>query len=173
MRRKPLVISSLSAAVWFTSAANAQTIEDWKAKYPAFPGIPKAQPIDLGDDPESLPSDEPVQGVPSQKPRSVSQSAPAPQKGDKGDPGPPGPQGPAGPQGAPGIGADLCSNVPGVQSQPGWKKWPQRYWSFRPKREKRVLSMNSRGQLVCVTQRWIRTHGILAKRTVIKLGRLR
>lgn len=84
------------------------------------------------------------------------------EKGDRGDPGPPGPQGPPGQQGPPGVNADLCSNINGIQTQPGWKVWPQRFWGFKPRREKRVLSLNMDGHLVCVTQRWIRKHGFVA-----------
>lgn len=72
--------------------------------------------------------------------------------------GPQGPQGPAGPQGPKGDSADLCQNIPGVQTTPGFKYWAQRYWSFNPKREKRYLATNRKGQIVCVTLRWIRKH---------------
>lgn len=82
------------------------------------------------------------------------------ERGQKGDTGPKGDRGDPGPKGDKGDSADLCSNIPGTQTQPGWKIWPQRYWGFMPRREKRVLSMNRKRQLVCVTQRWIRKHTI-------------
>lgn len=92
--------------------------------------------------------------------------APPGEPGKPGDPGPPGPQGPAGPQGPQGEkgdkgdSADLCQNIPGVQTSPGRKYWAQRYWGFRPKWEKRFIAINRKGQIVCVTQRWIKKHGI-------------
>ena len=85
--------------------------------------------------------------------------------GPAGPAGPQGPGGPAGPQGAPGapgVAADVCQNIPGRQSEPGFKYWAQRYWSFNPKYERRYLTLNRKRQLVCVTQRWIRRHGLPA-----------
>lgn len=107
-----------------------------------------------------------TKSAPQETARETSGATETPAKGDKGDPGEKGDRGDTGPQGVqgvPGVNADLCSNIAGIQTQPGWKKWPQRYWSFRPKKEKRVLSVNKRGHLVCVTQRWIRTHSMFAK----------
>lgn len=78
--------------------------------------------------------------------------------GPPGPPGPPGPQGPPGAQGPPGVNADLCQNIPGIQTVPGYKYNAQRYWSFKPKWQKRYLAINSKGQIVCVTLQWIRRH---------------
>lgn len=84
--------------------------------------------------------------------------------GETGPQGPPGPQGPAGPQGPKGDSADLCQNLLGVQTTPGVKIWPQRYWGFKPRREQRYLAVNGKGQLVCVTLSWInRHHALIAK----------
>ncbi len=77
-------------------------------------------------------------------------------KGDKGDKGEPGA---TGPQGTAGVNADLCQNIPGVQTTPGSKYNAQRFWSFLPKWEMRFLAVNGKRQLVCVTQRWLRNHG--------------
>lgn len=78
-----------------------------------------------------------------------------------GAPGPQGPQGPPGEKGDkgdPGVNADLCQNLPGIQTTPVAKYNAQRFWSFLPKWERRFLAVNRKGQLVCVTQRWINTH---------------
>lgn len=84
-----------------------------------------------------------------------------PPAGEPGKPGEPGPQGPAGAKGDKGDkgdSADLCQNIDGVQTTPGRKYNAQRYWSFKPKWEKRYLATNRKGQIVCVTLRWIRAH---------------
>lgn len=81
--------------------------------------------------------------------------------------GPPGPQGPPGPKGDKGDkgdSADLCANLPGVQTSPGWKRWPQRYWTFKPRLERRVLALNRKGQIVCVTLSWVKRHGWRGRR---------
>lgn len=74
--------------------------------------------------------------------------------------GPAGPQGPKGDKGDKGDSADLCQNIPGVQTTPGFKRWPQRYWTFRPRLERRYLAINRKGQIVCVTERWIKAHAL-------------
>lgn len=79
-------------------------------------------------------------------------------QGETGPQGPAGPQGPQGPQGIPGVSADLCQNIPGIQTVPGFKYNAQRFWSFKPKWERRFLTTNRKGQIVCVTQSWIRHH---------------
>lgn len=92
---------------------------------------------------------------------------PQPLPGATGPQGPPGAQGaqgaqgdqgPPGAQGAPGVNADLCQNIPGIQSVPGFRYNAQRYWSFKPKWQKRYLAINRKGQIVCVTLQWIRRH---------------
>lgn len=83
--------------------------------------------------------------------------------GAQGPIGPEGPQGPPGQQGAQGEkgdSADLCQNIPGVQTYPGRKYNAQRYWKFLPKWEKRYLTLNRKGQIVCVTMRWIKAHAL-------------
>lgn len=99
-----------------------------------------------------------------QKPEAPQQATSEPKpasgaKGPKGDPGPQGPKGDPGTQGIAGLNADLCANLPGIQTTAGWKIWPQRYWSFKPKRERRVLAMNRKRQIVCVTLHWVKLHG--------------
>ena len=79
-------------------------------------------------------------------------------EGPPGPPGPPGPAGPPGPKGDPGIPADVCQNLPGRQAEPGWKIWPQRYWTFKPRKERLFLALNKKRQMVCVTQSWIKKH---------------
>lgn len=76
----------------------------------------------------------------------------------QGPPGPQGPQGERGEKGDKGDSADLCQNIPGVQTIPGLKYNAQRYWGFLPKWEKRYLTLNRKGQIVCVTLRWIKAH---------------
>ncbi len=79
--------------------------------------------------------------------------------GPAGPPGPQGPQGEKGDKGDKGDSADLCANLPGVQTSPGWKRWPQRFWTFKPRLERRVLALNRKGQIVCVTLSWLKRHG--------------
>lgn len=83
---------------------------------------------------------------------------------DVGPAGPPGPQGPKGDKGDKGDSADLCANLPGVQTSPGWKRWPQRFWTFKPRLERRVLALNRKGQIVCVTLSWVKRHGWRGRR---------
>lgn len=83
---------------------------------------------------------------------------------EAGPPGPQGPPGPAGPQGPKGDSADLCANLPGVQTSAGWKRWPQRFWTFKPRLERRVLALNRKWQIVCVTLSWVKKHGWRGRR---------
>lgn len=136
---------AIAAALVF--AASAAADEGWTgyggpgftpvARPDTIPTIPDQQPAD--------PTDQPASGLPGQK-------------GDKGDPGPKGDKGDPGPKG---DSADLCQNIPGTQTVPGLKYNAQRYWSFKPKWEKRYLAINGKGQLVCVTLPWIRAHHAL------------
>lgn len=78
--------------------------------------------------------------------------------GATGPQGPQGPQGDKGDKGEPGVNADMCQNLPGIQPTPPLKYNSQRFWGFLPKWERRFLAVNRKGQLVCVTQRWINNH---------------
>lgn len=137
------------------------------AGWTKYTDVPTTEPVG----PPPVPENEPEEEAPAPVPQSEVQEepedgAPGPKgsKGEKGDPGPPGPPGvpglpgPQGPQGPPGLNADLCQNIDGIQITPGWKIWPQRYWTFRPKKERRFLATNGRRHFVCVTQRWLRAH---------------
>ena len=158
----------------------ADVIDDLRAKYPAWPGPPAAETVIL-DEEQAAQAAEMVQEVASITQEGVQDASTDVLQGIQGPPGPQGPEGPQGatgpmgPQGPPGTPADLCSNIDGPQSQPGWKIWPQRYWGFKPKREKRMLSVNKQGQSVCVTQSWINKHSLWAKArpVIVKLGRLK
>lgn len=81
-------------------------------------------------------------------------------EGVPGPAGPAGPQGPKGDKGDKGDSADLCANLPGVQTSAGWKRWTQRFWGFKPRLERRVLALNRKGQIVCVTLSWVKKHGL-------------
>lgn len=111
------------------------------------------------------PQDEP-KSEPKESPRGTTGATEPPAKGDKGDPGDKGdrgdtgPQGPQGIQGPPGLNADLCSNLPDTQTKPPPKRWPQRYWGFKPRLEPRVLTINKQSQLVCVTVSWAKKHSL-------------
>lgn len=120
---------------------------------PANPGSPAPQPP---------PSPSPAPTDPAVAPKDGVKGDPG-MKGDKGDKGDQGPQGIQGIQGVPGVNADLCSNLPGIQSTPGFKRWPQRYWRFKPRLEPRVLALNRKHQIVCVTQHWIRSQRLRAR----------
>ena len=85
-------------------------------------------------------------------------------QGPAGPQGPQGPKGDKGDKGGKGDSADLCVNLPGVQTSAGWKRWPQRYWGFKPRLERRVLALNRKGQIVCVTLSWVKKHGWRGKR---------
>lgn len=163
---RALVYTFLAALV-FTSAAFAEG--GWTGFGPEDPDPPAAKVVapeapsppaasEPAAEPELLPQTVVIQG----KAGADGGQGQKGDKGDKGEKGDPGPQGPQGIQGVPGVGADLCQNLPntkGPQSTPGFKRWPQRYWGFKPRLEPRVVTLNKRGQLVCVTQSWINKHG--------------
>ncbi len=71
--------------------------------------------------------------------------------GSDGANGSAGPAGADGKPGADGISADLCANWDGIQTKPPAGK---------------LLAMNRRGQIVCVSQAWIKQHGFQGKRIV-------
>lgn len=104
------------------------------------------------------PATEAVGPPPDYIPAVANEDPPAGEPGKQGEPGPPGPLGPQGEKGDKGDSADLCQNIDGVQTVPGRKYNAQRFWGFLPKWEKRYLAMNRKGQIVCVTLRWIRAH---------------
>ncbi|MGH8896321.1 MAG: hypothetical protein ACRDZ4_04680 [Egibacteraceae bacterium] len=84
--------------------------------------------------------------------------------------GAPGRDGAPGLNGADGLSADICSNLRGVQSTPGFARGAARYGS---KLTPRVLALNGRGQLVCVTQRWLDKFGlkpVTVTKTVVVSG---
>lgn len=133
---------AIAAALIFTATASAD--DGWTGfAGPGFTPTPRAEAA-----PAAVQDEAPV----------IPPTPIEPPKGEKGDRGDTGPQGETGPQGSPGVNADLCQNLPGIQTSPPLKYNAQRYWSFLPKWERRFLAVNRKGQLVCVTQRWINNH---------------
>lgn len=144
--RHVVKVAAVSALVFASSAA---ADDGWTSFAGAtFAPTPRAEAAPAFENTVSSSSDDEPASVPG------APGAPG-AKGDKGDKGD---TGPAGPAGANGVNADLCQNLPGVQTVPPAKYNAQRYWSFLPKWEMRFLALNRKHQLVCVTQRWINTH---------------
>lgn len=127
-------------------AVIAKADDGWTYIGPPPPVPPLEEPL--------APASQPSASNVGQEPAQAKDGAPGPQ-------GPAGPQGEPGQQGPAGVNADLCQNIPGVQTTPPAKVWPQRYWTFRPRLERRHLAVNGKGQIVCVTRRWIKAHHAL------------
>lgn len=148
-----MIASALVLAVPASSWAGDGWIGFGSKPGPAGPPAGYVAPPDRGALPES--EDEDVLDV-SEEFVILDAGVPGP----AGPPGPQGEKGERGDKGDKGDSADLCANLPGVQTSPGWKRWTHRFWTFKPRLERRVLALNRKGQIVCVTLSWVKRHGM-------------